>query len=84
MNEPNDTNPQTEKSDQTVTPEKKVKFHWWYILIGFVIILVGAGIGGSLGYQAGLKIPWQLKKIRKSCWPPSRFQQGVVDLTAGK
>jgi tetratricopeptide (TPR) repeat protein len=84
MNEPNDTNPQTENSDQAVTPEKKVKFRWWYVLIGLVIILVGAGIGGSLGYQAGLKIRLAAQEDQKVMLATEQFQQGVVDLTAGK
>lgn len=74
--------PEDHQPNQDIKPPRK--FRWWYILVGILIMFLGAGVGTYLGYQEGLKIRRQAQSDQVVMLATQQFQMGVLDLEAGR
>src|SRR3990170_1665365 len=53
-------------------------------LVGILILLIGAGLGGLFGYRAGVNLRLQAQQDQKVMTATNQYQLGLVDLQAGR
>ena len=53
-------------------------------LIGILILLIGAGLGGLFGYQAGVNLRLQAQQDQKVMVATNQYQLGMMDMQAGR
>lgn len=63
---------------------KRQRIPFWIFLIGVVILLAGAAIGGCLGYRAGIELRKQAQQNQVIMEATYQYQLGLVDLEAGR
>ena len=64
-------------------PAAKPK-RWLWILVGFLIILIGAGIGSYIGYQAAVKARIAEQGSKVTLVTTTQFQLALVDQAEGR
>ncbi len=81
-----DTIPNVVNSEEPVSEESKTKKprRWLLILLGIVVIFIGGGLGGYLGYRASLQDRLNAEQSQVVMTATEQFQMGVTELAAGK
>ncbi len=78
--------PNEDTSPVNVPPEKPgKKIHarrWPWILIGLLVLVAGAGLGGLAGYNNGIQQRMQKQNNEAALAAATQFQLGVADLDA--
>lgn len=64
-------------------PAAKPK-RWIWVLVGFLIILIGAGIGSYIGYNAAVKARVAEQSSKVALVTTTQFQLALVDQTEGR
>lgn len=72
---------QVNEVDQIV--EKKPHRLKWYLL-GILIVILGAALGGLLGYNAGQNLRLQAEQDQKVMVATNQYQLGLMDMEAGR
>ena len=67
---------------EQIAPKKRHRIGVY--LIGILILLIGAGLGGLFGYRAGVNLRLQAQQDQKVMAATNQYQLGLVDLQAGR
>jgi tetratricopeptide (TPR) repeat protein len=65
------------------TPKKLKARRWPWVLVGFVILLLGALLGGLAGYNNGVQMRLAKQSSEATLAAATQFQLGVADMDAG-
>lgn len=76
--------PSTEKQDDVEQSPRKKKGRLKIYLLGLLILLIGGGLGGLLGYRTGLALRMQAEQDQKITVATQQYQLGMLDMEAGR
>lgn len=86
MNMPENIEPvlPTENQGEVEQPPRKKKGRFKLYLLGLLIVLIGGGLGGLLGYRAGLDLRMQAEQDQNVMVATQQYQMGLLDMEAGR
>jgi tetratricopeptide (TPR) repeat protein len=82
--EQGDTSPLKISPPESVVNKKIMVRRWPWILLGLFFLLVGAGAGTWMGYQAGLQLRLARHQADVMITATTQFQLGIQDQAAGR